>query len=63
MLDKPSFIRMYRNVELHNEDVVQRHETYQDEPIIEIKNVMINFDQTIVEILKSCEQIIKNNSV
>jgi hypothetical protein len=63
MLDKASFVRMYSNMELRNEDVVNRHTKNKDEPTINIKIAMFTFDDAILQILKSCEQIIKNNSV
>ena len=63
MLDTASFIRLYREPNLQNENVIERHTKYNDQPKVNIEEVITNFDQTIVQLLKSCEEIIKKNSV
>ena len=63
MLDTVSFIRLYREPNLQNENVVERHTKYNDQPKVNIEQVINNFDQTVLQLLKSCEEIIKKNSV
>jgi hypothetical protein len=63
MLDTPSFLRLYREPNLQSEEVVDRHLVYNDQPKINIGEVINVFDKTIVQILKTCEQIIIKNSV